>query len=121
MKKILLIIAAIMFVGTAANAQILRAEELAEYAKEKYGEKWVDAAKNLASSLELDKNNALTYVQVIETPNKAKDQLYVLLNYWFSATFNDANSVIQLNDKELGTIIAQGFVEGIAQHSGGMN
>lgn len=81
MKKILLIIAAIMFVGTAANAQILRAEELEEYAKEHYGEKWVDAAKNLASSLELDKNNALTYVQVIETPNKTKDQLYVLLNY----------------------------------------
>ena len=37
MKKILLIIAAIMFVGTAANAQILRAEELEEYAKDKYG------------------------------------------------------------------------------------
>ena len=92
-----------------------------EYAKEKYGEKWDDAAKNLASSLELDKNNALTYVQVIDAPNKSKDQLYVLLNYWFSATFNDANSVIQLNDKELGTIIAQGFVEGIAQHTGGMN
>ena len=40
-------IATIMFVGTVANAQILRAEELEEYAKEKYGEKWVDAAKNL--------------------------------------------------------------------------
>ena len=121
MKKIVLPIATIMFVGNVPNAQILRAEELEEYAKEKYGEKWVDAAKNLASSLELDKNNALTYVQVIDAPNKSKDQLYVLLNYWFSATFNDANSVIQLNDKELGTIIAQGFVEGIAQHTGGMN
>lgn len=45
----------------------------------------------------------------------------MLLNYWFSATFNDANSVIQLNDKELGSIIAQGFMSGIAQHAGGMN
>ena len=44
-----------------------------------------------------------------------------MLNYWFTATFNDANSVIKLNDKELGTIIAQGFVESIAQHSGGTN
>ena len=104
-----------------ANAQILRAEELEKYAKEKYGDKWVDAAQNLGSTLSLDKNNALTYTQVIEAPSKTKDQLYVLLNYWFSATFNDANSVIQLNDKELGTIIAQGFVEGIAQHTGGMN
>ena len=45
----------------------------------------------------------------------------MLLNYWFTATFNDANSVIKLNDKELGTIIAQGFVESIAEHSGGIN
>ncbi len=80
------------------NAQILRAEELEEYAKEKYGEKWVDAAENLGAELTLDKNNGLTFVQVIEAPGKDRNQLYVLLNYWFSATFNDANSVIQLND-----------------------
>lgn len=116
-----MILATVMFAGTIANAQILRTEELEDYAKEKYGEKWVEAAQNLGSSLQLDKNNALIYVQVIEAPEKTKDQLYVLLNYWFSATFNDANSVIQLNDKELGTIIAQGFTSSIAQHVGGMN
>lgn len=121
MKLFLIVFATIMFVGNSANAQILRAEELEEYAKERYGKKWVDAAENLALSLDLDKNKALTYVQVIETPNKTKNQLYVLLNYWFSATFNDANSVIQLNDKDLGTIIAQGFVEGVAWHTGGLN
>lgn len=52
---------------------------------------------------------------------QTKAQLYVLLNYWFTATFNDANSVIKLNDKELGTIIAQGYVANIAQHAGGSN
>lgn len=81
----------------------------------------MDAATNLASELTLDKNNALTYVQVIPADGKTKEQLYVLLNYWFTATFNDANSVIKLNDKDLGTIIAQGYVEGIAEHVGGMN
>lgn len=45
----------------------------------------------------------------------------MLLNYWFTATFNDANSVIQLNDKELRTIIAQAYMDGIASHTGGMN
>lgn len=120
MKKILLSFV-LLIVAVAANAQILRAEELEKYAKEKYGDKWVEAASNLASQLSLDKNNALTYVQVIDAEGKDKAQLYVLLNYWFSATFNDANSVIQLNDKDLGTIIAQGFVEGIAEHAGGMN
>lgn len=105
--------------ATSANAQILRAEELEKYAKEKYGEKWVDAATNLASELTLDKNNALTYVQVIPVEGKTKEQLYVMLNYWFTSTFNDANSVIKLNDKELGTIIAQGYVADIAKHRGG--
>ena len=121
MKKII-IAAVIAFAAViSASAQILRAEELEEYAKERYGDKWVDAAANLGAELSLDKNNALTYVQVIETPGKTKEELYVLLNYWFTATFNDANCVIKLNDKELGTIIAQGFVDHIADHTGGAN
>lgn len=121
MKKLLLSLMLISITVLSASAQILRAEELEDYAKEKYGEKWVDAAANLGSQLTLDKNNAITYTQVIPAEGKSKDQLYVLLNYWFSATFNDANSVIQLNDKELGTIIAQGYVANVAQHVGGMN
>ena len=100
----------------SANAQLLRSEELEKYAKERYGEKWVDAATNLSTELELDKNNALTYTQIIECPGKTKDQLYVLLNYWVSATFNDANSVIKLNDKENGVIICQGCMSDIAAH-----
>ena len=43
------------------------------------------------------------------------------MNYWFTSTFNDANSTIKLNDKEAGCIIAQGSVEGIAVHVGGSN
>ena len=116
MKKLFSIVLLATFVCTTMNAQILRADEL-----EKYGEKWVDAATNLSSQLSLDKNNAITYTQVIPAEGKTKEQLYVLLNYWFTATFNDANSVIKLNDKDLGTIIAQGYVENIAQHVGGGN
>ncbi len=121
MRKIMTLFTLALLCVVSVNAQILRTEELEEYAKEKYGAKWVDAADNLGSQLTLDKNNALTFVQVIEAPGKTKDQLYVLLNYWFTASFNDANSVIQLNDKELGTIIAQGFMSNIAQHVGGVN
>ena len=106
MKRLLTAVIVALFACTAVNAQILRAEELENYAKEKYGEKWVDAATNLGAQLALDKNNAITFTQVIPAEGKTKDQLYVLLNYWFTATFNDANSVIKLNDKELGTIIA---------------
>ena len=121
MKKLLSTLLLALLAGTTTNAQILRADESENYAKEQYGEKWIDAATNLGSQLTLDKNNAITYTQVIPAEGKTKEQLYVLLNYWFTATFNDANSVIKLNDKELGTIIAQGYVENIAQHAGGTN
>ncbi len=118
MKEILFLLN-FCIISICANAQILRAEELENYAKEKYGKKWVDAATNLGSQLQLDKNNALTFSQIVPAEGKTKEQLYVMLNYWYTSTFNDANSVINLNEKELGTIIAQGYVGSIAQHAGG--
>lgn len=121
MKKIFLCLVACCTMAIYANAQIMRAEELEIYAKEKYGEKWKNAAEYLAQYLVLDKNNSLTYTQVIECGEQTKTQLYVALNYWFTATFNDANAVIQLNDKETGTIIAKGFVGNITHHEGGAN
>lgn len=120
MKKLSLM-TALFFAVVAVNAQVLRAEELEMYAKEKYGDKWTEAAENLASQLSLDRNNSLTYVQVIDCGESTKEQLYVILNYWFTATFNDANSVIKLNDKEMGVIIAEGYVADIASHMGGAN
>lgn len=121
MKKLFMSLAVFFLAALTANAQLMRAEELEKYAKEKYGDKWVEAAQNIKSLVALDKNNALTYTQVVQAPDKTAAQLYVILNYWYTATFNDANSVIKLNDKELGCIIGQGYVEGIASHMGGMN
>lgn len=121
MKKKLLVMFAALLTVTFVNAQVMRTEELEKYAKEKYGDKWTEAAENLSSQLALDKNNSLTYEQIIDCGESTKEQLYVTLNYWFTATFNDANSVIKLNDKELGVIIAEGYVPNIAGHVGGAN
>lgn len=44
----------------------MRAAELEKYAKERYGEKWTEAAENLGKQLPLDKNNSLTYTQIID-------------------------------------------------------
>ena len=38
-----------------------------------YGEKWVDVAGNLGKQLQLDKNNGITYVQIIPAKGKTKD------------------------------------------------
>lgn len=122
MKKGVLVFL-LLLSNVCAYAQLMRAEELENYAQGLYGNKWVDIAENLKneSTLILDKNNSLTYVQVIEAPGRTATQLYTTLNYWFTATFNDANSAIKLNDKESGCLIAQGSVEGVATHSGGSN
>lgn len=120
MKKKLMLILALM-ASISSKAQLMRAEELETYAKEKYGTKWKDAAANLAQTITLDKNKSLTYTEIIEAPGKTKEELYVLLNYWYTSTFNDANSVIKLNDKDAGVIIANGYVADIAEHAAGVN
>jgi hypothetical protein len=99
------------------QAQMMKAADIEKYAKEKYGDKWLDAAKNLAEELTLDKNESLTYQQVILAEGKTKEQLYVALNYWATATFKDHNA-ITLNDKEAGCIIISSTIPSIVEHMG---
>ena len=100
-----------------AHAQLLKAADLEKYAKERYGDKWLDAAQNLAKDLVLDANENLTYQQIIEAPGKTKEQLYVALNYWATSTFQDRNA-ITLNDKEAGCIIISSTFKNIVEHMG---
>jgi len=116
-----MIFAAILFCGVmCAQAQVMKAADLEKYAKQRYGEKWLDAAKNLAGTLQLDKNQSLTYQEVIEAPGKTKSQLYVALNYWATATFKDKQA-ITLNDKENGCIIISSTIKDIVEHIGTLN
>ena len=104
----------------SAQAQVMKSADLEKYAKEKYGSKWLEAAANLASTLTLDKNEALTYQQVMAATGKTKEQLYVAMNYWVTATFKDKQA-ITLNDKEAGCIIVQSTIANIAEHVGTLN
>ena len=116
------VLAAILTISGAvtAHAQVMKTADLEKYAKEKYGDKWLDAAKNLAEGLTLDKNESLTYQQVIQAEGKTKEQLYVALNYWATATFKDHNA-ITLNDKEAGCIIISSTIPNIVEHMGTLN
>lgn len=120
MKKLCLI-SLLLLIAVGAEAQLVRSSELEKYAMENYGKKWKDAAKNLSMELSLDKDGSLTYVQVIPCPGKTKEQLYILLSYWFTKTFCSSKEVIQLSEKEAGVIIGKGFVEDVAYHEGGVN
>lgn len=128
MKKIFMMAFALLAFSAIANAQMIRIEELEDKAYNEFGldpkkPKWEEKAKELIANgvASLDKNNSITWTEVIDCGEATKAQLYVILNYWFTQTFNDANSVIKLNDKELGTIIGQGYIAGVANHTGGMN
>ena len=57
MKKLLIIMCMALF-GMSLQAQVMKAADLEKYAKQRYGDKWLDAAKNLASTLTLDKNES---------------------------------------------------------------
>ena len=116
------VIATIVLMGGAlsAQAQIMKTADLEKYAKERYGDKWLDAAANLRGMVKLDKNESLTYQQVIEAPGKTKQQLYVALNYWATATFKDKQA-ITLNDKDAGCIIITSTLPDISRHMGTLN
>lgn len=103
-----------------AQAQVMKAADLEKYAKEKYGDKWLDAAANLAQELKFDKNESLSYQQIIEAPGKTKEQLYIAVNYWVTATFKDKQA-ITLNDKEAGCVIISPTIDAIADHTGTLN
>ena len=109
-----------LLAATSVKAQVMKSADLEKYAKERYGDKWLEAAKNLAGGLTLDKNESLTYQQVIEAPGKSKQQLYVALNYWVTATFKD-HQAITLNDKDAGCIIISSTIRNIAEHMGTLN
>ena len=123
MKKyyILMLVAILTFCGTmTVRSQVIKPADLEKYAKKRYGDKWLDAAKNLSEKMVLDKNESLTYQQVIEAPGKKKEQLYIAMNYWATATFKDKQA-ITLNDKDAGCIIITSTIPNIAEHIGTIN
>ena len=116
--KLWMLAAILVLCGThTVQAQVMKAADLEKYAKQKYGDKWLDAAKNLANDMSFDKNQSLSYQQVIEAPGKTREQLYVNLNYWAVATFKDKQA-ITLNDKDAGCIIISSTIPNIVSHMG---
>lgn len=93
------------------------------YIKKMFSKNYILIAKQLLqdTQLYLDKNNVLALVKIIDCEEKNKEQLYIIINFWVSNTFNDANSVIQLNDKESGVIICQGYLSEISSNTGFLN
>ena len=101
MKKFILFLFFMPLV-MAGNAQVLTESDLAKIDIKAYdnGKNYNKAASVIAKDYPPDKDGNLTRIFIVENINKTKEQIYIATNNWFISTFNDANSVIQLNDKE---------------------
>lgn len=120
MRKNLLLL--LLFLGLqVASAQSLSRSNVDAYVEYKYGHSWRDIALYFAQTDVLDENNALNFEKVIPAVGKTKNQLYVDLNYWFLKTFTNASSRIEMADKDMGVILARGYLPNVANHSGGMS
>lgn len=69
----------------------------------------------IKENLPLDKDGGITWSFVFENPQLTKDQLYVIVNYWYADQFSGKG--ILLNEKEVGTIIAQEDLNDISHNN----
>lgn len=53
----------------------------------------------------------VTYSEVVPAEGLSQSDIYLQAQAWFAKTFNDANSVIQVQDKEQGLLIGKGMSE----------
>lgn len=60
-------------------------------------------------SLNLIAQEPISYSKVIQTDSVGKDVLFSTIHEWFAMNYNSANDVIQLADKEGGTIVGKGL------------
>jgi hypothetical protein len=61
-------------------------------------------------SISLFAQKPLEYNSIIEVEGITKNDIYVQVNDWLATTFNSANDVIQMADKDAGKFIAKGQV-----------
>ena len=55
-------------------------------------------------------NGKIIYTEVVEVESKSKDDLYTSAREWFAKSYNSANNVIQMDDKESGKIVGKALM-----------
>ena len=124
MKKLLLLAVVCLFACNTLSAQILTEEEIELTFIQNFGEipkngkEWMILADSIKTSYPLDMNNQITTTNIIDIPNKSKDDIFIAAHAWFNASFNDGKSVVQMADKDAGVILAKGFLRGVGHRDG---
>jgi len=100
MKKTLLFIFSLFICFTAMS--------------QSHKEKVAQRLNSIDGLWEKDNNGSIYVQQIIDFERLTKEQLYVLTKEHFVNAYRDANSVIQMDDKENGIIIGKGCYRDIA-------
>ena len=58
-----------------------------------------------------EKTGKVSYEGIVKVEGSSATDLYIKANEWFAMTFNSANNVIQMQDKDAGKIIGKGAIE----------
>ena len=51
---------------------------------------------------------AVSYSKVVQVDSTDKAKLFAMVHEWFASTYNSANDVIQMSDKEAGILVGKG-------------
>ncbi len=62
-------------------------------------------------TINLSAQDLISYEKVIKTDSIGKALIFSTINDWFATTYNSANDVIQMVDKEAGIIIGKGSMK----------
>ena len=73
-----------------------------------FGQSAKEMLAEINGKWELDNNRNVTFVRVIEVPGVSKEDLYVRALSYFTYTYVSGDDVVQVEDKEAGTIIGKG-------------
>lgn len=122
MKKTLFTIV-LLSVSFTLYSQVVTPDDFKNYNLSKFDSNgdskadYIESALTIKDIYGLDKNNSITRFSIVDAPKKTKEKIYLDVNSWFIHSFNNGNSVIQLNDKDAGVIIGKGYVENVAEHT----
>ena len=75
--------------------------------------KMLELINSIDGIWKIDNNNNIYVQDVLECEGKDKEQVYFLIRSYFITTYNDANRVVQLEDKENGILIGKGCYSNI--------
>lgn len=93
MKKLLFLLLVITPLLASAQKKEVK-QKFAEYTEKGY--------------YKIDGNNVVVSVVLDDVPG-TKDEIYIKVKNFFTRTYKDANSVLQTDDKEAGTLIGKGY------------